>query len=393
MTLSKRISELTPSPTLAMNKKAKEMQAEGIDIINLGVGEPDFQTPDEIAEGAIQAIQAQKTSFYTATSGITELKSAIVSTVKDRYNATISPQNVTVTTGGKLSLYALMQTLLDPGDSVVTAAPYWVSYQEQVKLAGGFLEAIQPANPALKLTVADLEALTHPVKVIIINTPTNPTGQVYTRNEIIALLDWANQHDTYIILDEIYGQLVYNDTVFVSGLQIQPVDDSRMIIVDGVSKAYAMTGWRIGWTIADAKIITAMNKLLDHLTSNPTAVAQYAALAALRSNPDNIEKMRLAFEQRLNKTYTALNAVKGLSVALKPQGAFYLFPKVDKNVMVNIGVNSTEELSLKLLNEAHVALPAGEGFGMPGYLRISYAKSQDTLDQAISRLATFFNQY
>lgn len=393
MTLSKRISELTPSPTLAMNKKAKEMQAEGIDIINLGVGEPDFQTPDEIAEGAIQAIQAQKTSFYTATSGITELKSAIVSTVKTRYNATISPQNVTVTTGGKLSLYALMQTLLDPGDSVVTAAPYWVSYQEQVKLAGGFLEAIQPANPALKLTVADLEALTHPVKVIIINTPTNPTGQVYTRNEIIALLDWANQHDTYIILDEIYGQLVYNDTVFVSGLQIQPVDDSRMIIVDGVSKAYAMTGWRIGWTIADAKIITAMNKLLDHLTSNPTAVAQYAALAALRSNPDNIEKMRLAFEQRLNKTYTALNAVKGLSVALKPQGAFYLFPKVDKNVMVNIGVNSTEELSLRLLNEAHVALPAGEGFGMPGYLRISYAKSQDTLDQAISRLATFFNQY
>lgn len=393
MTLSKRISELTPSPTLAMNKKAKEMQAEGIDIINLGVGEPDFQTPDEIAEGAIQAIQAQKTSFYTATSGITELKSAIVSTVKTRYNATISPRNVTVTTGGKLSLYALMQTLLDPGDSVVTAAPYWVSYQEQVKLAGGFLEAIQPANPALKLTVADLDALTHPVKVIIINTPTNPTGQVYTRNEIIALLDWANQHDTYIILDEIYGQLVYNDTVFVSGLQIQPVDDSRMIIVDGVSKAYAMTGWRIGWTIADAKIITAMNKLLDHLTSNPTAVAQYAALAALRSNPDNIEKMRLAFEQRLNKTYTALNAVKGLSVALKPQGAFYLFPKVDKNVMVNIGVNSTEELSLRLLNEAHVALPAGEGFGMPGYLRISYAKSQDTLDQAISRLATFFNQY
>ena len=393
MTLSKRISELTPSPTLAMNKQAKEMQAEGIDIINLGVGEPDFQTPDEIAEGAIQAIQAQKTSFYTATSGITELKSAIVSTVKTRYNATISPQNVTVTTGGKLSLYALMQTLLDPGDSVVTAAPYWVSYQEQVKLAGGLLEAIQPANPALKLTVADLEALTHPVKVIIINTPTNPTGQVYTRNEIIALLDWANQHDTYIILDEIYGQLVYNDTVFVSGLQIQPVDDSRMIIVDGVSKAYAMTGWRIGWTIADAKIITAMNKLLDHLTSNPTAVAQYAALAALRSNPDNIEKMRLAFEQRLNTTYTALNAVKGLSVALKPQGAFYLFPKVDKNVMVNIGVNSTEELSLRLLNEAHVALPAGEGFGMPGYLRISYAKSQDTLDQAISRLATFFNQY
>ncbi|MBU7455555.1 pyridoxal phosphate-dependent aminotransferase [Leuconostoc fallax] len=393
MTLSKRISELTPSPTLAMNKKAKEMQAEGIDIINLGVGEPDFQTPDEIAEGAIQAIQAQKTSFYTATSGITELKSAIVSTVKTRYNATISPRNVTVTTGGKLSLYALMQTLLDPGDSVVTAAPYWVSYQEQVKLAGGLLEAIQPANPALKLTVADLDALTHPVKVIIINTPTNPTGQVYTRNEIIALLDWANQHDTYIILDEIYGQLVYNDTVFVSGLQIQPVDDSRMIIVDGVSKAYAMTGWRIGWTIADAKIITAMNKLLDHLTSNPTAVAQYAALAALRSNPDNIEKMRLAFEQRLNKTYTALNAVKGLSVALKPQGAFYLFPKVDKNVMVNVGVNSTEELSLKLLNEAHVALPAGEGFGMPGYLRISYAKSQDTLDQAISRLATFFNQY
>ena len=286
-----------------------------------------------------------------------------------------------------------MQVLINPNDVVVSAAPLWVSYVEQIKLAGGQLKTIQANNIALKLTRADLEMVSDPIKVVIVNSPTNPTGAVYTRDEITDILDWAKTRDTYVILDEIYGQLVYNGTQFTSGLQLQELENSHMIIVDGVSKSYAMTGWRIGWTLASSEIIAAMNKLVGHLTSNPTAVAQYAAIAALTGPQDAIESMRLAYEQRLNTTFDLLNNVPGLHVAVKPQGAFYLFPKVSDNILSAAGVSSTYELSLKILQEAHVALPAGEGFGMPGYLRMGYAKDQAVLDEAIQRLTIFFKQY
>lgn len=391
--ISERAKTVEAAATLAMSKLAKDMQANGIDVINLGVGESNFQTPKHIAQAAIQAIQAEQTSFYTPTSGIKALKQAIVDQVKQRFDADIALNNVTVTTGAKLSLYALMQVLVNPGDTVVAAAPLWVSYVEQIKLAGGILHQVEPVNDELKLTVADLDTLSQSVKLIILNSPTNPTGQVYTRDEITAILDWANQHDVYIILDEIYGQLIYNGAVFTSGLQLQALENSRMVIVDGVSKAYAMTGWRIGWTLASSEIITAMNKLLDHMTSNPTAVAQYAAIAALTGDQSSVEEMRLAFENRLNVTYDLLNAVPGLKVAIKPQGAFYLFPKVSPDVLVAAGLTSTSELSMKILKEAHVAMPSGEGFGMPGYLRMGYAKDQAVLNEAVRRLTIFFEQY
>lgn len=391
--ISERAKTVEAAATLAMSKLAKDMQANGIDVINLGVGESNFQTPKHIAQAAIQAIQSEQTSFYTPTSGIGALKQAIVDQVKQRFDAKIALNNVTVTTGAKLSLYALMQVLVNPGDTVVAAAPLWVSYVEQIKLAGGILHQVEPVNDELKLTVADLDTLSQSVKLIILNSPTNPTGQVYTRDEITAILDWANQHDVYIILDEIYGQLIYNGAVFTSGLQIQALENSRMVIVDGVSKAYAMTGWRIGWTLASSEIITAMNKLLDHMTSNPTAVAQYAALAALTGDQSSVEEMRLAFEKRLNVTYDLLNAVPGLTVAIKPQGAFYLFPKVSSDVLVAAGLTNTSELSMKILKQAHVAMPSGEGFGMPGYLRMGYAKDQAVLNEAVRRLTVFFEQY
>lgn len=391
--ISERAKTVEAAATLAMSKLAKDMQANGIDVINLGVGESNFQTPKHIAQAAIAAIQAEQTSFYTPTSGIKALKQAIIDQVKQRFDADIAISNVTVTTGAKLSLYALMQVLVNPEDTVVAAAPLWVSYVEQIKLAGGILHTVKPTNDELKLTVADLNALPQKVKLVILNSPTNPTGQVYTRDEVTAILDWANQHGAYIILDEIYGQLVYNGAVFTSGLQIQALENSRMIIVDGVSKAYAMTGWRIGWTLASSDIISAMNKLLDHMTSNPTAVAQYAALAALTGDQDSVEEMRLAFEDRLNATYDLLNTVPGLQVAIKPQGAFYLFPKVTPEVLVAAGVKNTSELSMKILEEAHVAMPSGEGFGMPGYLRMGYAKDQTVLNEAVRRLTVFFEQY
>jgi len=391
--ISEKAKAVQPAATLAMSKLAKDMQAEGIDVINLGVGESDFQTPKYIAEAAISAIESNKTSFYTPTSGVKELKQAIVNQVAQRYQASIELKNVTVTTGAKLSLYVLMQTLLNPNDIVVAAAPLWVSYIEQIKLAGGIVRTIQPKNDELKLTVDDLEKLADHVKLIIVNSPTNPTGQVYSRQELVELLDWAKKHDTYIILDEIYGQLVYNGAVFTSGLQIKTLENSRMIIVDGVSKAYAMTGWRIGWTLASSEIITVMNKLLDHMTSNPTAVAQYAAIAALNGNQSSVETMRLAFEKRLNTTFNLLNTVPGLQVSTKPQGAFYLFPKVSAEILLAAGVANTSELSMKILEEAHVAMPSGEGFGMAGYLRMGYAKEQEVLNEAVRRLTVFFQQY
>ncbi|MBZ5963727.1 pyridoxal phosphate-dependent aminotransferase [Leuconostoc gelidum subsp. gelidum] len=391
--ISEKAKAVQPAATLAMSKLAKDMQAEGIDVINLGVGESDFQTPKHIAEAAISAIESNKTSFYTPTSGVKELKQAIVNQVAKRYQASIELKNVTVTTGAKLSLYVLMQTLLNPNDIVVAAAPLWVSYIEQIKLAGGIVRTIQPKNDELKLTVDDLEKLSDHVKLIIVNSPTNPTGQVYSRQELVELLDWAKKHDTYIILDEIYGQLVYNGAVFTSGLQIKTLENSRMIIVDGVSKAYAMTGWRIGWTLASSEIITVMNKLLDHMTSNPTAVAQYAAIAALNGNQSSVETMRLAFEKRLNTTFNLLNTVPGLQVSTKPQGAFYLFPKVSAEILLAAGVANTSELSMKILEEAHVAMPSGEGFGMAGYLRMGYAKEQEVLNEAVRRLTVFFKQY
>ncbi|MBR2277219.1 pyridoxal phosphate-dependent aminotransferase [Leuconostoc gasicomitatum] len=391
--VSEKAKAVQPAATLAMSKLAKDMQAEGIDVINLGVGESDFQTPKHIAEAAISAIESNKTSFYTPTSGVKELKQAIVNQVAKRYQASIELKNVTVTTGAKLSLYVLMQTLLNPNDIVVAATPLWVSYIEQIKLAGGIVRTIQPKNDELKLTVDDLEKISDHVKLIIVNSPTNPTGQVYSRQELVELLDWAKSHDTYIILDEIYGQLVYNGAVFTSGLQIKTLENSRMIIVDGVSKAYAMTGWRIGWTLASSEIITVMNKLLDHMTSNPTAVAQYAAIAALNGDQSSVEVMRLAFEKRLNTTFDLLNTVPGLQVSTKPQGAFYLFPKVSTEVLLAAGVANTSELSMKILEEAHVAMPSGEGFGMAGYLRMGYAKEQEVLNEAVRRLTVFFQQY
>ncbi|MBZ6002644.1 pyridoxal phosphate-dependent aminotransferase [Leuconostoc gelidum subsp. aenigmaticum] len=391
--ISEKAKAVQPAATLAMSKLAKDMQAEGIDVINLGVGESDFQTPKYIAEAAISAIESNKTSFYTPTSGVKELKQAIVNQVAQRYQASIELKNVTVTTGAKLSLYVLMQTLLNPNDIVVAAAPLWVSYIEQIKLAGGIVRTIHPKNDELKLTVDDLEKLADHVKLIIVNSPTNPTGQVYSRQELVELLDWAKKHDTYIILDEIYGQLVYNGAVFTSGLQIKTLENSRMIIVDGVSKAYAMTGWRIGWTLASSEIITVMNKLLDHITSNPTAVAQYAAIAALTGDQSSVEAMRLAFEKRLNTTFDLLNTVPGLQVSTKPQGAFYLFPKVSSEILLAAGVANTSELSMKILGEAHVAMPSGEGFGMAGYLRMGYAKEQEVLNEAVRRLTVFFQQY
>ncbi|GAP02650.1 aminotransferase [Fructobacillus pseudoficulneus] len=386
---SKRALAVHPSATLAASKKAKQMAADGIDVINLGVGEPDFATPDAIAAGAKAAIEAGKTSFYTPVGGILPLRQAIVDRTKELTGQVISPNQVTVTTGAKMALYALMQSILNPGDQVVMAEPYWVSYAEQVRLAEGKLVTVRPAAADMKLTVADLDQVDGPVKLVVFNNPTNPTGQVYSKAEVQSILDWAKEHDSFIIADEIYGQLVYNGAEFTSAMSLQQVADSKLIIVDGVSKSYSMTGWRLGWVIADEQVIAQMNKLLGHMTSNPAAVSQYAALTALTGSQDPVEQMRQKFEERLNATYANLQAIPGLSVPVKPEGAFYLFFKVDDEVLQRLGLANTVEFATALLEDAHVSIPAGEGFGMPGYLRLSYAKNQAELDEALKRIQSF----
>lgn len=386
---SKRAQAVQPSATLAVSKKAKQMASEGIDVINLGVGEPDFTTPKAISEAAIEAIEGGQTSFYTPVGGILPLREAIAEQTTKKTGQALSPSQVTVTSGAKLSLYTIMQVLLNPGDQVVMPEPYWVSYVEQVRLAGGVATTVKPKTAAMKLTPADLDEVAGPVKLIILNNPSNPTGQVYSRDEVQALLDWADAHDSFLLSDEIYGQLVYNGQTFTSALSLKEIKDSRLIIVDGVSKSYSMTGWRLGWTIADEKIIAEMNKLLGHMTSNPAAVSQYAALAALTVDQQMVEDMRTTFESRLNATYDKLTAIPGLSVAQKPEGAFYLFFKVDQDLLDKLGLKSTIDFATALLEQAHVAIPAGEGFGMPGYLRLSYAKDQATINEALDRILAF----
>ncbi|WP_083989390.1 pyridoxal phosphate-dependent aminotransferase, partial [Fructobacillus ficulneus] len=379
------------SPTLAMGKQAKEMIVQGLDVVNLSQGEPDFSTPDNISLKAVAAISHHETDSYTTTSGLTELKQAVVSRVQLDYQTTINPDQVVVTTGAKLALFTLMQTLVDPGDLVVTPAPFWVSYSEQVKLAGGTLAVVQPTNLECKLTIKSLETLDQKPKLVILNTPNNPSGSVYTKDELAALIKWTEGNGVYLILDEIYGKLVYGDTKFHSGLELMPIAGSRVIIINGVSKSYAMTGWRIGWAIADEEITAAMNKLLGHLTSNPTVAAQYAAIEALTGPQTSVELMRQAFERRLNLIYDGITKINNLSVPFKPQGAFYLFFKVDPEFMQGHNYEDTNQVSMALLNEEMLAIPAGEGFGMPGYLRLSYAKSAADLTEALKRLEHFFN--
>ncbi|MFC4760653.1 pyridoxal phosphate-dependent aminotransferase [Fructobacillus durionis] len=377
-----------PSATLAVSKKAKAMTAAGEDVINLGIGEPDFKTPEPIAQAAIAAIETGKTSFYTPVSGTLSLRQGIVDLAKKLTGQELSVNQVVVTTGAKMALYAMVQALVNPGDFVVSAKPYWVSYAEQVNMAGADFIAVGDEKQG-KLRVADLDALDRKPKLIMVNNPTNPSGILYSKEEILGLLNWAEEQDVFIMIDEIYGRLVYNGATFTSAMKLKTLSGSKVIVVDGVSKSYSMTGWRIGWALADESVIANMSKLLGHMTSGPTAAAQAAAEAAVTESQEVVEGMRKTFEERLNATYALIEKIDGLNLAAKPEGAFYFFIKVDQDVLDRMNLSSTLEFADKLLEAEKVALPAGEGFGMPGYLRLSYAQDQATLNEALKRIERF----
>ena len=392
MNVSNRAQQLTPSVTLAAAAKAKALKAKGVDVLSLTVGEPDFVTPKKIQKAAIASIEDGRASYYTPSGGIPELKQAIVSYVEREYQLRYQPKQVIVTDGAKYALYLLFQAILNVGDEVIIPVPYWVSYGEQVKLAEGkpvFVSSTQ--EQSFKVSVAQLEAVrTDKTKAIILNSPSNPTGVIYTEEELRQIGEWAVAHNILIIADDIYGRLVYNGHRFTPIATISEAIRQQTIIINGVSKTYAMTGWRIGFAVGDEKIIQAMTQLASQSTSNPVAVSQYAAIEALTGEQSTVEDMRQAFEKRLNHIYPKVAALPGVSL-IKPEGAFYLFPNVKKTLEI-CGYDNVTNWVEDLLQEAHVALVTGEGFGAPEHVRMSYATDLMTLEKAIERMNDFIEK-
>lgn len=388
MKLAKRVAALTPSSTLAITAKAKELKAAGHDVIGLGAGEPDFNTPQHIMEAAVKAMYDGHTK-YTPSGGLATLKQEIIKKFQRDQQLDYKPSEIIVCVGAKHALYTLFQVILDEGDEVIIPTPYWVSYPEQVKLAGGvpvYVEGLEENE--FKITPEQLkQAITKRTKAVIINSPSNPTGVIYTKEELQALGDVCLAHDVLIVSDEIYEKLVYGGHEHVSIAQLSPQLKKQTIIINGVSKSHSMTGWRIGYAAGDADIIRAMTDLASHSTSNPTSIAQYAAIAAYSGPQEPVEQMRQAFEERLNIIYDRLIQIPGFS-CVKPQGAFYLFPNA-KEAATMTGYESVDAFVEALLEEAKVALVPGAGFGAPNNVRLSYATSLDLLHQALDRIEAF----
>ncbi|WP_088069151.1 pyridoxal phosphate-dependent aminotransferase [Gottfriedia luciferensis] len=388
MKLAKRVSALTPSTTLAITAKAKEMKDKGIDVIGLGAGEPDFNTPIEIIEEAYSAMLKGQTK-YTPSNGLPALRKAICDKLLKDQGLTYSPGEVVVTNGAKHALYTLFQAILDPGNEVIIPTPYWVSYPEQVILAEGvpvFIEGYE--HQQFKVTPAQIEAaITENTKAIIINSPSNPTGMIYTEQELKEIGEICLKHDLLIISDEIYEKLVYDGAKHVSIASLSPELKDQTIIINGVSKSHSMTGWRIGYAVGNKEIIDAMTNLASHSTSNPTTMAQIATIKAYELGDEPVNKMKVAFEDRLNKTYERLITIPGFS-CVKPNGAFYLFPNVTEAAKM-AGYQNVDEFATELLEKANVAVIPGSGFGSPDNIRLSYATSQEQLDKALDRIEQF----
>ncbi|WP_099158332.1 pyridoxal phosphate-dependent aminotransferase [Virgibacillus ndiopensis] len=388
MELANRVKTLTPSSTLAITAKAKELKQQGFDVIGLGAGEPDFNTPEYIIEAAEKSMRNGLTK-YTPSGGILKLKEAIIKKFKDDNQLVYNTNEIIVTTGAKHALYTLFQVLLNPGDEVIVPAPYWVSYPEQIKLAGGNPTIIKAAEDNdFKITPDQLEAvITEKTKALIINSPSNPTGMMYDEQELAMLGEVCLKHNITIVSDEIYEKLIYTDDLHVSIAQLSDKLKEQTVVINGVSKSHSMTGWRIGYAAGNEQIIKAMTNLASHSTSNPTSIAQYAALQAYTSNEDPITEMKQAFKERLEKLYALLIEIPGIKCK-KPKGAFYLFPNVQEAAKLN-GFDNVDKWVAALLEEEKVALVPGSGFGANENVRLSYATSIDLLIEASKRIKRF----
>ena len=384
--LSDRVQLIKPSPTLAVTNRAAELRAEGKDIIGLGAGEPDFDTPEHIKKAAIEAINTGFTK-YTAVDGTPGLKKAIIEKLQKDNGLTYEANQILVSCGGKQSFFNLSLALINPGDEVVIPAPYWVSYPDMVKIAEGEPVIIETdESTRFKITAEQLDAaITDKTRLVVLNSPSNPSGVAYTKEELIALGEVLRKYpDVLIATDDMYEYIWWADFSFENIVTACPDLYDRTIVLNGVSKAYSMTGWRIGYAAGPVKLIGAMKKIQSQSTSNPTSISQVAAQAALEGGRDCVTPMVEAFKKRHDYLIDALNKIPGFS-CIAGDGAFYAYPSV-KGAMEKLGINDDVEFAEKLLNEAGVALVPGSAFGTPGYMRLSFATSMEKLEDAISRL-------
>jgi aspartate aminotransferase len=388
--VSDRIGAIAESATLAVDAKAKALKAAGRPVIGFGAGEPDFPTPDYIVEAAVAACRDPRWHRYTPAGGLPELKEAIAAKTLRDSGFTVTAAQVLVTNGGKQALYEAFATLLDPGDEAILPAPYWTTYPEAIALAGGVpVEVMTDETSGYRATVDQLEAARTPrTKVLVFVSPSNPTGAVYSPEEVRAIGEWALEHGIWVVTDEIYEHLVYGDAEFSSMPVLVPELADRCLIVNGVAKTYAMTGWRVGWLIGPADIVKAATNLQSHATSNVANVSQIAALAAVSGDLAAVDAMKVAFDRRRHLIVDLLDAIPGVTCPM-PEGAFYAYPSVKGLIGTTIRgkkIGSSAELATVILDEAEVAAVPGEAFGTPGYLRFSYAISDDDIREGMQRM-------
>tara|TARA_B100000161_G_scaffold102267_1_gene72234 strand:+ start:3117 stop:4304 length:1188 start_codon:yes stop_codon:yes gene_type:complete len=387
--VSNNLKRIKPSPTIAVTSKAREMRAAGKDVIGLGAGEPDFDTPDNIKDAAIEAIKRGETK-YTAVDGTPKLKKAIQGKFTRENNLSYELDQISVGTGGKQVLYNVFMATLNPGDEVIIPAPYWVSYPDMVLLAGGKPKIVKCSEKnEFKITPGELKkAIGKKTKWLIINSPSNPTGSCYTKNEIEELSKiLIKNKNVYILSDDIYEHITYDDFKFFTIAQIKALKD-RTLTMNGVSKSYSMTGWRIGYGAGPKDIIKAVAKIQSQSTTNPSSISQAAAVEALNGTQDFIKTRSDSFKERRDYVVDTLNSINGLS-CLKPSGAFYVFPNCKKLLGKKTKLKTDKEFVEKLLEKAEVAVVQGSAFGLDGYFRISYATSMENLKKALDRIKSF----
>jgi len=395
MILSRKAEQIAPSITLAITAKAKKMKAEGIDVIGFGAGEPDFNTPEHIQEAAIQAIK-QGFTKYTPAAGIMELKEAIIEKFKNDNQLNYSPSQIIVSTGAKQSLANTFSATLNPGDEVIIPVPYWVSYPELVRLADGVPVFVHTEEKdGFKYTIEALnKAVTDKTKMILINSPNNPTGTVYTKGELQALADFAKEKDILIVSDEIYEKLIYGNTKHISIASLSEDAYKRTIVINGVSKAYSMTGWRIGYSAASEDIVKLMSNIQSHTTSNPNSIAQYASVQAFKSDSSEMDIMVAEFKDRRDYMVSRINQIEGLS-CITPEGAFYVMVNISKlfgKKLNNVNIKDSLSFSEVLLEKAKVAVIPGIGFGVDNYIRLSYATSKENIKNGLDRIENFVKE-
>ncbi|MBN9605269.1 MAG: pyridoxal phosphate-dependent aminotransferase [Actinomycetales bacterium] len=392
--ISTRIESIAESATLKVDAKAKQLKAAGRPVVSFAAGEPDFPTPPHIVEAAIEAARDPRNHKYTPAAGLPELREAVAEATARDSGWSVDPSQVIVTNGGKQAVYQSFATLLDPGDEVLLPTPYWTTYPEAIRLAGGVpVEVFAGADQGYRVSVEQLEAARTPrSKVLLFVSPSNPTGAVYSPEETAAIGAWAAEHGLWVISDEIYQHLTYDGVPFTSLAHATPELTDRLILVNGVAKTYAMTGWRVGWMIGSADAIAAAGNLQSHLSSNVNNIAQRAALAALTGPQDAVATMREAFDRRRRAIVAGLSAIDGIECPT-PEGAFYVYPDVSGLLGRDWGgVTPTSSLELAdlILDRAEVAAVPGEAFGPSGYLRFSYALADDQLAEGVQRLQTLF---